>query len=149
MILEKMKSCLWKLELGYRTHGFIRLLDARRKITCCSLLIGFFHKLTSIQVVGSKMLHFTCSSTAAITLCSGELWVISYHWQRCWAEEAISIWHWSKQKLARLTQVKHKGREAWHTIFTTYIRSTGGNLYYWLINIFIKKVHETKNTNTY
>ena len=27
MILEKMKSCLWKLEPGFWTYGWIRLLD--------------------------------------------------------------------------------------------------------------------------
>ena len=27
MILEKMTSCLWKLELGFWTYGWIRLLD--------------------------------------------------------------------------------------------------------------------------
>ena len=49
-----------------------------------------------------------------------------------------SIWHWSKQNIARLAQVKNEGREAWNSIFTTYIRSTGSNLCSRLINIFIK-----------
>ena len=59
------------------------------------------------------------------------------------------ISHWSKQNIARLTQVKNKGREAWHTIFTTYLRSTGSNLCSWLVNIFIKNVNESTNANTH
>ena len=42
----------------------------RRKITYHPLLIGFFHKLISIQDVRCNMLHFTCSATADIALCS-------------------------------------------------------------------------------
>ena len=70
-----------------------------------------------------------------ITLSSyiSEQWVISYQWQRCSAEQAICIWHWSKQNIARLTQVKNGGREDWHTIFTTYIPFTGSKLCSWLI----------------
>ena len=69
MIPEKMKFCLWKLCLGSWTHGLIRLLDPMRKMTYHPLLTGFLHKLIWIQNVGCNMLHFTCSSKPAITLC--------------------------------------------------------------------------------
>ena len=39
------------------------------------------------------------------------------------AEQTISISHWYKQIFARLTQVKNEGREAWHTIYITYINN--------------------------
>ena len=54
------------------------------------------------------MFHFTCSATAAIALCSciGELSPANDK-----NAELKSIWHWSKQDIARLTQVKNKGKE--------------------------------------
>ena len=75
MILEKMKSFLWKLELGFWTFGFIRRFDARMKVTYNLLLIGFFHKLISMQDVRCNMLRLTFSSTASIILrlCTSEL----------------------------------------------------------------------------
>ena len=42
----------------------------RRKITYHPLLIGFFHKLISIQYVSCNVFQFTCSATVAIALCS-------------------------------------------------------------------------------
>ena len=71
--------------------------------------------------------------TITLSSYTSEQWVISYQWQRCPAEQAICIWHWSKQNIARLTQVKNGGREVWHTIFRTYIPFTGSKLCSWLI----------------
>ena len=73
--LEKMKSCFWKLELGFWTYGFILLLNPRRKIIYRPLLIDFFHKLISVRDVWYNMLHLEYSSTAAVILssCTGEL----------------------------------------------------------------------------
>ena len=34
---------------------------------------------------------------------------------------AVSIWHWCKRNIGRLTQIKNVGREAWHTVFTINI----------------------------
>ena len=59
---------------------------------------------------------FTCSSPAAINLHT-QVSYLSCQWQWCWAEQTLSIWHWSKYEiLPGLTQVKNKGRETWHTI---------------------------------
>ena len=33
-------------------------------------------------------------------------WVISYQWQRCWAEQATSIGHWSKFNIASSVRTK-------------------------------------------
>ena len=43
----------------------------------------------------------------------------------CWAEQKMSIWNWSKQNIARFTQIKKEGREAWHTVFTIYMHVNG------------------------
>ena len=78
-------------------------------------------------------------------------WVISHQSQRCWAEQAISIWHWSKQNIARPTQVQNKGREAGHIQFSQRTfgpkAQYGSELCSWLMNIFIKKLMEVKNIN--
>ena len=84
--------------------------------------------------------------TITLSSYTSEQWVISYQWQRCPAEQAICIWHWSKQNIARLTQVKNGGREVWHfhNIHTVHWQQV-----VLLINIFIKKLMKVKNTSTH
>ena len=123
-----------KIGSRFWTYGFICLVDPRRKITYHPLLIDFFHKLISIQVVVCNMLHLHVEE---LNSCHHynfmHQWVISYQGQRCWAEQVIWIWHWSNKNIARFTQVKNKGREAWHAILTTQIHFTGSKLSSWLL----------------
>ena len=97
-------------------------LSCRRKITYQLLLIGLFHKLISLQDVGHNMLHLHVAQQLQSFKQSTFMhqWVISPTNDND-AELTISIWHFSKQNVARLTQVKNQGREAWHTSFATYI----------------------------
>ena len=83
-------------------------------------------------------ISFTCSSTAAIMFMYK--WVIPYKWQRCWTEQAAFIWLWSKRNIAKLTQLKNEGTEAWHT--EADVQKPICSL---LINIFIKKLMKVKN----
>ena len=83
-------------------------------------------------------ISFTCSSTAVIMFMYK--WVIPYQRQRCWAEQATFIWLWPKRNIAKLTQVKNEGTEAWHTE-----ADVKKPICPWLINIFIKKLMKVKN----
>ena len=83
-------------------------------------------------------ISFTCSSTAVSMFMYK--WVIPYQRQRCWAEQATFIWLWPKRNIAKLTQVKNEGTEAWHT--ETDVKKP---ICPWLINIFIKKLMKVKN----
>ena len=94
-------------------------------------LTGWLFPLTDFNAgFWAQYVAFTSSSASDITLnsCTNEL-PLRYQWQLswCWAEQKISIWHWSKQNIVRFTHVKNEGRETWHTVFTTYIskRSIG------------------------
>ena len=83
-------------------------------------------------------ISFTCSSTAVIMFMYK--WVIPYQRQRCWAEQATFIWLWPKRNIAKLTQVKNEGTEAWHTE-----ADVKKPICPWLIYIFIKKLMKVKN----
>ena len=78
-----------------------------------TLLIGLFHKLISMEDVGHNMLHLYVSQQLPLFKQSKFMHqgVISPTNDNN-AELTISIWHFSKQNIARLTQVKNKGREA-------------------------------------
>ena len=94
--------------------ALVQTLHYRRKIIYQPLRIGFFHRLISVQDIG-HMLHLNVAQQLPKFI---HQWVISYLWQRYWAEQAISICHWSKQNISS----KNKSKEAWRKIFTTYIR---------------------------
>ena len=96
-------------------------LSYRRKITYQLLLIGLFHKLISVQDVGHNMLHLHVAEQLLSLKVHALVSYLPYQWQWCWAEQTISIWHFSKQNISRLTQVKNETREARYTIFTKYI----------------------------
>ena len=75
------------------------------------LLIGFFDKLNWMQDVSKNMLHLHVAQLLSHPKFMHH-WVISYYqWQRCSAEQIISIWHWSKWNIPRLTQVKNESRQ--------------------------------------
>ena len=98
----------------------------RRKITYHLLLIVFFF----INWFQYRMSGVVCS-ILHVAQQLPSLYVhasVSYLLPMTKMLSWTSIWHWSKQDIARLTQVKNKGKEGWHTTFTTYIRSTGSNL---------------------
>ena len=79
----------------------------RRKITYHPLLIGFFLRLIWKQDVINNMLHLHVAQLPSH----------SSSWQRCWSEQTISTWHWSKRNI---TQLKNEGRETWHKFFTAF-----------------------------
>ena len=85
----------------------VQTLYFTRKITHHLLLIGFFHKLISVPDVGHNMLHLHVAQQLP-SLYMHQWIICPTKWQWCWAEQTISIWHWSKQNIARLTQVKDK-----------------------------------------
>ena len=101
-------------------------LSCRRKITYMLLLIGLFHELISMQDVGHDMLHLHVAQELPSFKQSkfmhqqDELSLLLTNDNHNDAE-LMSIWHFSKQNISRLTQVKNEGREAWHTSFATYI----------------------------
>ena len=130
MILEKMKSCLWKLGLGFWTHGFIRLLDPRRKISYHPLLICFFYKLISIQDVGCK-----CSITAAITLCSCTSELSPTNDKDAELSRQFPFGIDLNKILPNLLKLRMKAEKPDRQFLITYIRwrSTGSNLCSWLI----------------
>ena len=74
-------------------------------------------------------------------------WVISYQWQRCWAEQAIFIyWYWSKQNIASKNE---EGRKAWHMCFTRYIGKSSKGIHSLAVNyaLFKTNLMIVKNTN--
>ena len=90
---------------------WIKHCPIRMKITYHQLLVGFFHKLISLNArdVGHNMLHLHVAwpicHHSKVHAPVNYLLVTNDNW--CWAEQKISIWYWSKQNIARFTQVKN------------------------------------------
>ena len=93
----------------------VQTLSYRKKITYNVLLIGFFHKLISMQDVGHNMLHLHIAQQLPLLYIHQLLpitMMLSWTDRQCpFGIDLIDL---------RLTQVKNKGRKACHTMFTTY-----------------------------
>ena len=124
LILEKMKSCFWKFGVGFWTHGFIRLLDRRRKITYHPLLIGFFLKVISMQEARCNMLHLHVAQQLPSCSCTSEL--SSTNDKDAELNRQLPFEIDLSKILPDLLKLRMK--VAWHTIFTTYVRSASSKL---------------------
>ena len=72
-------------------HNMLYLHVAQQLLTYYWLVFSI-NKLISMQDVGHNMLHLhVAQQLPPITLSSMDQWLISYQWQRCWAEPTISI----------------------------------------------------------
>ena len=103
---------LWNL----KDPVLVQTLSNSRKIT--------YYPAFLMQDIGHMLHLHVVQTTASIILM--RQWAISYHWQRCWAEQTISICYSSINKIlpdlvVLLTWEQSKGKEAWHTFFTAYI----------------------------
>ena len=58
-ILEKMRPCLWKLELGFSNNGLISLLPKALGPNCPKLV--FRLQTPNVRALGSKSFFMSCS----------------------------------------------------------------------------------------
>ena len=125
-------------------------LSCRRKITYQLLLIGLFHKLISMQNVGHNMLHLHAAQQLSSFKQSKFIhqWVISPPNDND-AELKISIWHFSKQNIVRLTQVKNEGREVWRSMVFGGYQANFKLLYYFFTRRFRPNKNVQKHTKTW
>ena len=91
--------------LFWNLEKTLRNLLYRREITYQLLLTGLFHKLISVQVVGHNMLHLHAAQQLPPLRFMHQVH-LSYQQQWCWAEQAIFIWHFSKQNISKLRVLK-------------------------------------------
>ena len=94
-LMPHMSNSQCRLFWNLKDPVLVQTLSYRRKITYDLSLIGFFHRLIPMQDVGHNMLHLHVAQQ--LPWLYMHQWVISpTNWQWCWAEQTISIWHWSK-----------------------------------------------------